>query len=121
MRPIMDPRKGTPKTLDECLRNALEWIEADHYELLPPNAHEIIRTHIKDYLAQKFTLMLHRKYTKEQTNASFELWEMVVQPEPEPLPEPPMDLGVEPVTETVDNETLDRLVLEAMNLKKEAV
>lgn len=63
---------GTPKTLEEAVRNALEEAQLSNIEDPTP----LIVDHVKDFLSQKFTVAMCVAKEEEIENVS-NLWDQI--------------------------------------------
>lgn len=70
----MDMKKGTPNTLNQAIANGLD----DAGESIPDKNQEIIKTHIRDFLSQKFSWAMMNCYEDpEKEEMIAQLWEKI--------------------------------------------
>lgn len=66
-------KKGTPKSLEEAARNAIEALR----EKSSDNPEEVITAHMRDYLSQKFQLFMNGSSDAVDTCATA-IWEKII-------------------------------------------
>ncbi len=71
----MSPAKGTPKTLNEAIANGLEI--AQMAGLDAPDTTQMVESHVRDYMAQKFSIVILAQPDNGRADDLMELFAMV--------------------------------------------
>lgn len=71
---------GTPKTLNEAIRNGLKASHDDPYASIKGDIDRVIESHVRDFIAQKFAIAF-LKYDDHLAANLRDLWRSIIQKE----------------------------------------